>query len=248
MSRKKKKAPEGAPEWMVTFGDLMSLLLTFFILLFSISEIKTQKIYELFKSFRTYWTISAPTTGYHVEELSDVINMLSELALDLPDQKEGKEGKTRIEIEHPFGRYADVVRIDNNLYISIAGRVLFDEHSSQLKDGAREILDDIKDRLVGMPNWIRVIGHANPSVLPASSEFGDHDWLAFARAKVVKEYMTVGSTDRPGIRRGRIEVSSRGANDRLPGISLLDRDDRLRLDRVTIQVTPEAAAMDLKQS
>jgi chemotaxis protein MotB len=30
------------PEWVVTFGDMMSLLLTFFILLVSISEIKEE--------------------------------------------------------------------------------------------------------------------------------------------------------------------------------------------------------------
>ena len=34
---------EGAPTWVVTFGDLMSLLLTFFILLFSMSEIEVEK-------------------------------------------------------------------------------------------------------------------------------------------------------------------------------------------------------------
>ena len=30
---------EGAPTWVTTFADLMSLLLTFFVMLFSISEI-----------------------------------------------------------------------------------------------------------------------------------------------------------------------------------------------------------------
>lgn len=34
---------EGAPSWTVTFGDMMSLLLTFFILLFSMSELKVEK-------------------------------------------------------------------------------------------------------------------------------------------------------------------------------------------------------------
>ena len=41
MARKKKvdEAPAGAPLWMATFGDLMSLLLTFFVLLISFSTI-----------------------------------------------------------------------------------------------------------------------------------------------------------------------------------------------------------------
>ncbi len=33
--------PAGVPEWVVTYGDMMSLLLTFFIMLVSMSEMKT---------------------------------------------------------------------------------------------------------------------------------------------------------------------------------------------------------------
>ena len=49
---KKSELPpeEGAPTWMVTFGDMMALLLTFFILLFSMSEIEVEKFREATKS------------------------------------------------------------------------------------------------------------------------------------------------------------------------------------------------------
>ena len=36
----------GIPEWVVTFGDMMSLLLTFFIMLASMSELKEDKMYQ----------------------------------------------------------------------------------------------------------------------------------------------------------------------------------------------------------
>ena len=36
----------GIPEWVVTFGDMMSLLLTFFIMLVSLSEIKQEEQYQ----------------------------------------------------------------------------------------------------------------------------------------------------------------------------------------------------------
>ena len=38
-----KKIDPGAPKWVVTFGDLMSLLLCFFVLLLSFSELDRQK-------------------------------------------------------------------------------------------------------------------------------------------------------------------------------------------------------------
>ena len=37
---------KGIPEWVVTFGDMMSLLLTFFIMLVSLSEIKDDETYQ----------------------------------------------------------------------------------------------------------------------------------------------------------------------------------------------------------
>ena len=36
----------GVPEWVVTFGDMMSLLLTFFIMLISMSEIKEDEKFQ----------------------------------------------------------------------------------------------------------------------------------------------------------------------------------------------------------
>jgi len=44
--KKKKREQPGVPEWMVTYGDLMSLLLTFFILLASFSELKKPREYQ----------------------------------------------------------------------------------------------------------------------------------------------------------------------------------------------------------
>lgn len=45
-------AEEGAPLWMATFGDMMSLLLVFFILLFSMSELKVDKFLIASQSLR----------------------------------------------------------------------------------------------------------------------------------------------------------------------------------------------------
>jgi len=46
MARKKKEECKSVPGWLVSFGDLMSLLLTFFILLYSMSTISLEKFYQ----------------------------------------------------------------------------------------------------------------------------------------------------------------------------------------------------------
>jgi len=46
MAKKKKQECASIPGWLVSFGDLMSLLLTFFILLYSMSTVSIEKFYQ----------------------------------------------------------------------------------------------------------------------------------------------------------------------------------------------------------
>ena len=44
MARKKQEEQKaGAPEWLATYGDMMTLLLVFFVLLFSMSSLDSQR-------------------------------------------------------------------------------------------------------------------------------------------------------------------------------------------------------------
>jgi chemotaxis protein MotB len=52
MKRKSPDAPEGAPDWVVSYGDCMSLLLTFFIMLYSFSTVDADKWQQLAESMR----------------------------------------------------------------------------------------------------------------------------------------------------------------------------------------------------
>ena len=48
MAKKKQEEcpPAGSPAWMATYGDMMTLLLCFYVLLFSMSTVDAQKQYE----------------------------------------------------------------------------------------------------------------------------------------------------------------------------------------------------------
>ena len=60
----------GIPEWVVTFGDMMSLLLTFFIMLVSLSEIKEEEKYQaLVESMRKQFGHNASQTSLLPGEL-----------------------------------------------------------------------------------------------------------------------------------------------------------------------------------
>jgi chemotaxis protein MotB len=83
MAKKKNKCvcPEGVPEWMVTFGDLMALLLVFFVLLLSMSTFDPVKVEE-------YFDIMRRTMG--ILEQSDE-------AIDNSDSKDGKQREINVQ-------------------------------------------------------------------------------------------------------------------------------------------------------
>ena len=61
-----EKKNTGAPEWMVTYGDMMTLLLCFFVMLVALSEVKTEKFLRVLESLRRafgYTAASAPLPG-----------------------------------------------------------------------------------------------------------------------------------------------------------------------------------------
>ena len=56
MSRRRRRTEEnsggGSPEWMTTYGDMVTLLLCFFVLLFSFSEVDARKFQSMIASFQ----------------------------------------------------------------------------------------------------------------------------------------------------------------------------------------------------
>lgn len=58
MAKRKPDEPKkGAPEWQTTFGDLMNLLLCFFVLLFAMSSIDEDKQQQIIASFNNMFSI-----------------------------------------------------------------------------------------------------------------------------------------------------------------------------------------------
>ena len=81
--RKEEEAPKGSPAWMATFGDLMNLLLCFFVLLFSMSTVDAQKFELIAASFSETFSIlsggaSAIGDGMLVSNGVSQLNELSE--------------------------------------------------------------------------------------------------------------------------------------------------------------------------
>ena len=101
--RKEETPPPGSPAWMATFGDLMNLLLCFFVLLFSMSTIDEEKYNQLVAAMSSAFSIldgGAMTIGdgiligqgvSQLNELDQYINSTGRAADDNGDASNLKE-------------------------------------------------------------------------------------------------------------------------------------------------------------
>lgn len=102
--RKEETPPPGSPAWMATFGDLMNLLLCFYVLLFSMSTIDADKLKAIAESFsQTFSIFSGGATAIgdgmlvsngvsQLNELDEYINSTGKTA-----DKEGDEFEDPVE-------------------------------------------------------------------------------------------------------------------------------------------------------
>lgn len=75
---KQEDPPKGSPAWMSTFSDLMNLLLCFFVLLFSMSTVDTEKFEMVVQSLQSTFSI-LPSGGSTIgdgELISSGVSML----------------------------------------------------------------------------------------------------------------------------------------------------------------------------
>lgn len=100
MSKKRKEdtPPPGSPGWMATFGDLMNLLLCFFVLLFSMSTVDAQKFELMAASFsQTFSIFSAGATAIGDGMLiSNGVSQLNELDKYINSTGKGEDGSKQL--------------------------------------------------------------------------------------------------------------------------------------------------------
>ena len=102
--RKEDPPPAGSPAWMSTFGDLMNLLLCFFVLLFSMSTVDAQKFELIAASFsQTFSIFQAGSTaigdGLLISNGVSQLNQLDEYFNSTGKSAEGKDEITDAQSE-----------------------------------------------------------------------------------------------------------------------------------------------------
>ncbi len=225
MAKRQKKVPEGAPLWVVSYGDMMSLLLTFFIMLASLANFDdvNDKFMQAIQSIRDAMGMKGQV-GKMVDPSVDFASIIQKLESivkpDLPKHRGDSEEKGI------HGKHFRIREIRDGLEITIGGPILFEPFSDKLSDQGEAMLAQIGETLKGHRNKIDIRGHAAEQPRPADWTDADAIELSFARAMHVRNALILQGLDPRTVRlvavgatepvaRGIYDPAKRGGNRRV---------------------------------
>lgn len=165
MAKKKKKCPpceEGAPLWMTTYGDMVTLLLTFFVMIFATGKATPQEIQLILSAFTN-------SLGFFEGGQTLSKGRLEEMGMNLeslPSQTRGKSlARARTQATTIFkpeiqAKKVRVTEDERGLVISLIGADYFEPGSARLTSGLREALTKTGTLIEALDRFARIEGHA----------------------------------------------------------------------------------------
>ncbi len=186
MRKKKAGKPENHERWLLTYADLITLLLVFFIVLYAGSQEDSKKFAILAEGLRSAFNnVSSEGGGgnspvFMGSGSTNAGGQSSELA----DFESIRNAVQKAAIDRGIGDRVTVRMEPDRIVIGITGDVLFGAGGSQIRPSAEPVLDTVADTLRGKPNEIRVEGHTDN--VPINTPDYNSNWeLSSARATAV---------------------------------------------------------------
>lgn len=222
--------------WMITFSDLISLMLTFFVMLFAMSNVKLDEWTEITDALNRS---IEPKPIENPEPASSTYN-ISTIVFGQGSSLEYLAGVLQETLsQDPDLARSLMVEHEDRLVVTMPNDLLFDAGSADLEESAREVVASLGSVLRNLDNRIVLDSHTG-SDAPLDSRYASNWELSIARSLAVADVMR-----QSGVRQ-RIDAIGY-ADSQFDILSEQDiSDDRLRAltDRVDIVVYPARAVAE----
>ncbi len=235
MAMKKKKSGNGGANWMDTYGDMVTLLLCFFVLLYSMSSIDSEKWELLVKSFNPDATeLSQIVTTQEKNDYEYPVKG----GMDLPENADGFD-----QLYYALSQYISNNNLESSIelskgdgftFITFRDNVFFDGDSYVLKDEGKAVLDEFCNAIetaVDSIEEIQILGHTSQASPDVPNEPVSDRFLSSNRATEVLLYIQEKNIIDPA------KLVSCGYGQFRPISSFDTRESRAKNRRVEILVT-----------
>lgn len=222
---KKKDDHDNSERWLLTYADLITLLLGLFVILYAMSKIDAGKYTRMIAALGGVFgneTNVAVHGGTGV--LEPPINALAK-----EREKIEQQVKAALPVNTQLGRIS-LSQNERGITVHIMEELLFASGSADLKEGALGVLDSLSGVLAQLPNDIRVEGHTDN--IPIHSPAFPSNWhLSVARAVNTGFYMI----EHHGLSPSKVSVVGYAEYRPLvPNVTESDRAHNRRVDIVIV--------------
>lgn len=180
---------EGAGEWLVTYADMVTLLLTFFVLLVALANFDTAKYDAVVESIQnTFGKLDSPRGDLGRLELTRTMPRSLDQLTGI-EQEPLLEDLLQIIKRKNIQDDVRVTSQGNLVILEVKGQTMFDSGQATLRSEALPLLDQIVGIVRSYPDYVlHVKGHTDPR--PISSPKFETNWeLSALRATAVLRYL-----------------------------------------------------------
>lgn len=205
----RKKPPEqeergeSAPLWIISFADLVTLLMSFFVILAAGRPQNTAtdpQFAKVVASIKAAFK-NLPEAGTSLDpdkDLDEILRKLEALMKKDAAPRTGHKGDARE--EGLYGKSFRVRRLRDGMEITAGGPVFFEPFSAELTQQGREDVFKLGQALRGHRNMIEVRGHALEEPRPREWDYQDAMRLSYERASAVTQALLAAGVDSRAVR------------------------------------------------
>src|SRR5699024_2015020 len=251
--RNKDKHDKGSPRWMVTYSDMVTLILVFFILLFSMSQLDLVKFEAISDSFKNREILDFLPSAVELDEngqngssFNDGLDDEDSSGID--DESFG-EGDSLEKLLTDVNRFLDenalndvisADRTERGVVLVLQESILFDSAEAEILNRGKPFLEKIGTLLVELPNYVKVEGHTDSR--PISNYRYPSNWeLSGARASSVIRYLI----DENDFKEDRF--SAVGYSDTRPAVPNTNNQNLGKNRRVEIVILEDGQSEGMKE-
>lgn len=215
MVRKNEEASFDPLGWMLTFSDLVTLLLTFFVMLLAMRQPEVQKLQAAFGIFAKGGQGTLEMTDR--SQIPELLRKLAQISQPRVDELNQPDQKLARQLELPGGEPANMPmalqpgvtlrRDERGAVITLANDLLFAPGQASLGPEAKAELAKVSALLRHGTQPVSVEGHSDDARLPEGSPYVDNYDLSLARALAVAHQLMAGE----GVEPQRVRVAALGA-------------------------------------
>lgn len=192
---------EGMPEWIMSYADMITILMAFFVVMYSLAGSKDEQQEEaLLRALRKQFGHFANQTPGKRVLANSLLTRMPIAASPGGAKEENSDDPTRDK-----GQAARLPTLRHDEPIAVGGAIVFPDDQAELSEDLKFQLQATARELAGKPQRIEVRGFTSRRPLRTTSSWRDPWELTFARCRATADYLTT-----LGIDQARLRISVAG--------------------------------------